>query len=408
MTGGPSAESQHQVRVLVIANALAFPPYPDEIPALLESTEGPRAWINEVDADLHFLDQRLLTDPPGWRRSLYRRLPIWVVQVLEAYRVGRRYDVVFCWSTANVTLALGLLLRLTRRRLPVVALLTRVSEPKKAWLLQRVHPSLNRIILPPVAQRQFAIERLGVPADKFVDLPWTLDTDFWRSPDPQPTQDTVSAAGGEMRDYPTLVRAMDGLPIPCHIAGVLQNRADWLLAPTTHRDDRETPELPTNVTFGTLSAVELRALYARSRFVVVPLQPTTSDNGITCMHEAWSMGRGVIVSAVAGQRDAFTQGVEGVWVPQGDAEALRDAIVALWNDPARTAAMGAAGRDRVVSSRDHQVFSDGITRLFSDVARGAGAGRRADARRGRTGSGRPGRTSRARVRSSSTGYGSTR
>lgn len=380
-----SIDESRRVKVLVIANAIAFPPFPDELPTLLAAGEGPRAWINEVDANLHFLDQRLLTDPPRWLRRLYRRLPAWMVQVLEAYRVGHEYDVIFCWSVADVTLVLALLLRLTRRRLPILALLTRVSEPKKARLLRRVHRHISKIILPPVTQREFAVRELGVPSEKLVDLPWTLDTEFWQPLDPAPDQDTVSAAGGEMRDYPTLVRAMDGLDIPCHIAGTLDGRADWLLAEDDDRpEDGHSTPAPSNVTFGTMSAVDLRALYARSRFVVVPLQPTNSDNGITCMHEAWSMGRAVIVSAVEGQRHAFTEGVEGVWVPQGDAKALREAIQRLWEDPARAAAMGAAGRRHVVRFRDHRVFSAAISRLLSDVARGVEAGSRAGAQRGQT------------------------
>ncbi|GGH49079.1 glycosyltransferase family 4 protein [Microbacterium album] len=357
-------------RVLLLANTVFFPPYPEELPALTGA--HPRAWINDVEADLLSVDQRLRTAPSRLRRALYRRLPLWVVQVLEAYRVGRAYDVVFCWSVADVALSLALLLKLTRRRMPVVALLTRVSERKKALLLRRVHSHLDRIILPPAVQREHAVRELGVPEAKLVALPWTLDTTFWSAPVAEPGSaletDMICAAGGEMRDYPTLVRAMAGLDIRCHIAGVLDTtRADWWNA--DERDRRGEDRVPPNVTFGTMPAAELRALYRRSRFVVVPLRPTDSDNGITSMHEAWSMGRPVIVSAVAGQRAAFVEGREGLWVPTGDAEALRRAIVELWNDPRRAAAMGEAGRRLVVRERDHRVFSDGVSRVLRDAAR---------------------------------------
>lgn len=357
--------SGERTRVLLIPNALFFPPYPDELPELRARGAQPSAWITDVDADIHYLDQRLRTNPPRWLHAVYRRLPIWMVQVLEAYRVGDRYDVVFCWSVADVALVLASLLKLTRRRMPVVALLTRVSEPKKAILLKRVHSHLARIILPPAAQREFAVEELGVPADKLVALPWTLDVDFWRARR-DVAQTTISAAGGEMRDYATLVAALEGTGIPCHIAGVLDTgRPDWWNAGEVDRAGEES--VPDNVTFGTMPPVELRALYERSRFVIVPLQPTTSDNGITSMNEAWAMGRAVIVSAVEGQRDAFVHGVEGLWVPQGDAAALRRAIVELWNDPERAAEMGRRGR-ALAERRSHAVFSEGIGRVLSEVA----------------------------------------
>jgi glycosyltransferase involved in cell wall biosynthesis len=357
--------SDTRPRVLVIPNAVFFPPYPDELRALQADGTQPSAWISDVDADIQYLDQRLLTEPPRWLRIAYRRLPVWAVQVLEAYRVGKRYDVVFCWSVADVALVLASLLKLTRRRMPVVALLTRVSEPKKAVLLKRVHSHLARIILPPAAQRAFAVSELGVPADKLVALPWTLDTEFWRERGAEP-RTTISAAGGEMRDYATLVAALADTDIPCHIAGVLDTeRRDWWNADDAERAGEE--QAPQNVTFGTMPPLELRALYERSRFVVVPLQATSSDNGITSMNEAWAMGRAVIVSAVEGQRDAFEHGVEGLWVPQGDVAALRRAIVDLWNDPERAEAMGRRGR-ALAERRSHAVFSEGVTRVLSEVA----------------------------------------
>lgn len=364
---GRSALGSDVPRVLVIPNTLFFPPYLDEPASSDAEPENPRNWIGDVSARIDYLDQRLLTNPRRWRKRLYRRMPMWVVQVLEAFRVGKDYDVVFVWSLANVALTLAALLRCSGRQIVIVALLTRVSEPKKAWLLRRLHPQIARIILPPVTQREFAIEKLGVPPAKIVGLPWTLDSTFWRPQDPSQSRSMICAAGGEMRDYRTLVEALRGLNIPCHIAGVLDtSRPDWWNSTVEDRHGEEAA--PPHVTFGTMSPTELRALYERSRLVVVPLKETNSDNGITSMNEAWSMGRPVIVSEVAGQRDAFVGGREGLWVPQGDAEALRAAIVSIWEDQERADAMGAAGQRRVARDKGHRVFSEGISLVISDAA----------------------------------------
>lgn len=357
-------------RVLVIPNTLFFPPYLDGADDGAFD-DAARPWIMDVDADLVYLDQRLLTDPSAWRRRVYRRLPMRIVQMLEAFRVGRDYDVVFCWSVADITLGLAFLLKLTGRRLPLVALLTRVSERKKALLLKRVHSHIERIILPPIVQREFASRELGVPSEKFFDLPWTLDTGFWRSSPGDAAggegDAMICAAGGEMRDYVTLVRALEGTGIRCHIAGVLDtSRPDWWNA--TDADRKGEDRVPENVTFGTMTAAELRSLYDRSRFVVVPLHPTDSDNGITCMNEAWAMGKPVIVSAVNGQRGAFTEGREGLWVSPEDPDDLREAIIRLWNDPQQAVTMGAAGREMVVATRSQSVFSEGLSGLFREMA----------------------------------------
>lgn len=353
--------------VLVVPNTIFFPPYLEEIDEVARQGHAPRTWLNDIDADLTILDQRLRTNPPKWRKVIYRRLPMWVVQVLEAHRVGRHYDVVFVWSLANVSLVLALLLRLTRKKIVLVCLLTRVSESKKARLLKRAHPAITTIVLPPVMQREFAHRELGVPWDKLVGLPWTLDTDYWRLPDPEPEPVGICAAGGEMRDYRTLVKAMDGLDFPCQVAGVLDtSRTDWWNADDKERAAGE-KQLPKNIAFGLMKPDELRDLYARSLFSVVPLKKTDSDNGITVMNEAWSMSRPVIVSEVAGQRDAFTD-EEGISVAQGDVVALREAIVQLWNSPEKARAMGKAGRRLVEREKDNSVFSDGLTRIFREAA----------------------------------------
>lgn len=355
------------MRVLIVPNTMFFPPYLDDLGESFQRRDEPRSWVHDLDGEVTYLDQRLLTNPPPLLRRLYGRLPMWFVQVCEIFRTGRHYDVVFIWSLANVALVLSLLLKLTFRKINCVVLLTRISEPKKAWLLKLVHSKISRIILPPSRQRKIAVECLGIPREKLLGLPWTTDTKFWSQSGPVQDRMMICAAGGEMRDYRTLVEALRGLDIPCHIAGVLDtSRKDWWNSTASDREGEQ--RVPDNITFGSLPPHELRDLYGRSRLVVVPLKPTTSDNGITCMNEAWAMGCPVIVSDVEGQEGAFTEGQEGLWVRQGDSAALRAAILSLWQDPQRAAAMGRAGRTLVESHKSNRVFSDALNEIFADVA----------------------------------------
>jgi len=67
--------------------------------------------------------------------------------------------------------------------------------------------------------------------------------------------------------------------------------------------------------------LELRDLYARSRFVVAPLVPSESDNGVTVILEAMVMGKPVVCSRTRGQVDVVQDGVTGIYVP-GDAVAV--------------------------------------------------------------------------------------
>src|SRR6266536_4545835 len=123
-------------RVLVLLGTAYFPPFIDQIVELHRAGLAPRAWLLDLPGDLTLLDQRSLTNPPRWRRSLYRIMPIWVAQVLEAFRVRRQYDVIFAWGAEQVAMPFALLLKLTRTRLPFVTLFSWVSPAKKAWFLR--------------------------------------------------------------------------------------------------------------------------------------------------------------------------------------------------------------------------------------------------------------------------------
>lgn len=353
-------------RVLVLLGTTYFPPFIDDIGRLHSAGQSPGAWLLDIPADLMLLDQRFLTSPPRWRLALYRRIPIWAAQALEAFRVKRRYDVVFAWGAEPVAMSFALMLKLTRTRMPFVTLFSWVSPPKKALFLRLVHSHITKLILPPPTQREFAVHRLGIPEDKAIDIPWPVDEEFWQSPSDART-DMICSVGREMRDFETLVRALDGTGIPCHIAApVVRGRSDqWR---RTLGDSGEKMGLPGNVTIGSKSPVELRELYARSRFVVLPLYPSDTDNGITCLLEAWSMSRPVICSQIDGQRGAIDHGQNGIFVPVGDPEALRTAIVDLWAQPGEAARMGAEGRQTVERHRRLDRFAREVGEVLRKAA----------------------------------------
>jgi glycosyltransferase involved in cell wall biosynthesis len=132
-------------------------------------------------------------------------------------------------------------------------------------------------------------------------------------------------------------------------------------------DLRALGSLPPQVTLGPCSPSELRALYARSRFVVIPLLPSDTDNGITVMTEAMAMGKPVICTRVDGQRDLLEDGVNGLFVPPGDARALRHAIEHLWSRPDECERMGREARRKIERHHSLDGFVAGVKRAV-DVA----------------------------------------
>jgi glycosyltransferase involved in cell wall biosynthesis len=365
------------MRTLALVHGRVERPEQAELERLEAADEWPRVTLFERELQADLLDERAALREAGARRPAYRALPIGVVQALEAYRRRSRYDALLSWAE-HLGLPLAALLKATGARIPHVALFSWISRPKKAAILRRVHSHVHRLVLWSTAQYRFAVDELGIPPSKIVLLRWLVDQRYWR---PLPVEpDRICSAGREMRDYATLVEALRGWDVPCHVAANAgAGRKDRWVA-----DLARIAPPPPNVTIGALAYPELRALYARSRFVVVPLFPTDTDNGVTVLTEAMAMGKAVICTRVAGQRDVVDDGVNGLLVPPRDPAALRAAMEHLWRNPAECERMGREGRRRVERLHTLDRFVAGVRRAVEEAieeqrAAPLGAARRARA-----------------------------
>jgi glycosyltransferase involved in cell wall biosynthesis len=355
-------------RVLALLGTQHFPPFIDDLGERHRAGEGPRAWLLELPVDLTQLDQRFLTNPPRWLESIYRRLPIWLAQAVEAVRTCGRYDVVFAWGAEPAALTFALLAKLTRRRVPLVCLFTWISQPKKRWFIRFVRDQISALVMTPTNQARYAAKKNLVAPGRVVNILDGVDTEFWQAP-AEVNQGVICSAGREMRDYGTLLLALDGTEIPCRIAARLDRGKEYDRWRRSLGDKGEKVELPPNVTFTPqLPPTELRDLYASARFVVIPLFQSDTDNGNHVVLEAWSMGRAVICSATDGLSESVVDGHNARIVPVGDADALRSAISELWEQPDKAAALGANGRQLVAQHRrlDQQIGE--LTSLLAKVA----------------------------------------
>jgi glycosyltransferase involved in cell wall biosynthesis len=282
-----------------------------------------------------------------------RALPPWVRLASEVQRRRDDYDVIVTWSE-RVSLSLMTLQRLRAEGKPHVAMLYWFSRPSVQIPMRAFGQSLRAIVTWSSVQRNYAIEHLGVPSEKLYLIKHFVDQVFW-SPRARET-DMICSAGAEMRDYPTLLDALHGTDVPCHIAAD-HVRVDRFGFARRIATETFASMAGPRVSIGRTSLHGLRELYARSRFVVVPLCASDTDNGITVILEAMAMGKPVICSRTRGQVDVIEDGVTGLFVPVGDAKALRNAILDLWNDPERAERMGRAARARVEKFHTLERFS---------------------------------------------------
>jgi glycosyltransferase involved in cell wall biosynthesis len=298
---------------------------------------APRAHVFEA-AFSPILDESILSSADS-----SRLVPKWWRMAREIRRRHVEYDAVLTWGE-KLSLALLLQDQLMRVGKPHIAMMYQFEKPNIRVPLSAFKKNLHAVITWSSVQRRALIERIGFPRARVYLIRHYVDQVFYR---PHPTEeDMICAAGAEMRDYATLLEAIRGAGVRCHIA------TDHVRIPGRFRllSDRRVPignicgSPDTLVTAGRMPLTELRNLYARSKFVVVPLRASDTDNGVTVILEAMAMGKPVICSRTRGQVDVIQEGVTGMYVPIGDTAALRAAILSLWTEPQRAQQMGRNAR----------------------------------------------------------------
>ena len=117
------------------------------------------------------------------------------------------------------------------------------------------------------------------------------------------------------------------------------------------------------VTFtGYLSQAEVaQAMQSTDVFVL----PSFAEGVPVVLMEAQATGKPVIATQVAGVGELVEHGVNGLIVPPGDVERLREAIRTLLHDPDLRARMGAEGPARVAADFDISIEAARLARLIA-------------------------------------------
>ncbi len=316
-------------------------------------TESPRQDFVEL---AKALDAQLLSFSDVPRGSAFTRLLAKVagkavaLAWLAFWKGGNFYFV----TAENTTLPLALLLKF-RRGVTLGLIGHRITTPQKSRML-RVFQLFNQIgamVCYSRQQEKFAQEQLGVPAEKVRRIAFQVDEKFF-TPAAQPGPGRgVVAVGRELRDYPTLFKALENTDVPVTVVAS---------SPWSKRSDQTADrQVPANVTLRKgLSSVELRELYRNAAVVVVPLMNVDWPAGVTSLFEAQACGRPVVISASEGILDSLDEGA-AVRVPCGDAQALREAVLRLIANPAEAAAIAAKGRASALQERTLDQFVARIT-----------------------------------------------
>ena len=184
------------------------------------------------------------------------------------------------------------------------------------------------------------IEGQGWPRQRLKHLPnFAADlAGATPAPLPFPPGARILLAMGRLhpnKDFPTLLRALARLPADVHLA-LAGEGPDRAALEALARDLGLGPRL---ALLGWRQ--DVGALLAASEVLVVPSRIEPLGNVVL---EGFAAARPVVAAAADGPRELIEDGRTGLLVPIGDDAALAAALAGLLADPARAAAIGAAGR----------------------------------------------------------------
>ncbi len=279
---------------------------------------------------------------------------------LAFWRRGAFYFV----TAENTALPLALLLTV-RPRVVLACIGHRVTTPLKRFLMRRLRLARRFAVLFCYSRRQehSARDEFGLSGARAQRIAFQVDELFFSPADPPCAGHGVVSVGRELRDYPTLFKALEGTGIPVTVVA----SSPW----SKRRDRTADCRVPANVTLRQgISSEALRDLYRQAAVVVVPLMNVDWPAGVTSLFEAQACGRPVVVSASDGIQDSFDPGA-ALTVPCGDARALREAVLHLLDDPAAAGALGRAGYASVVRERTLDQFVARITAACEAACGGA-------------------------------------
>lgn len=309
------------------------------------------------------LDFGQLADGPSSVRTVAKRDRDSALALL-GFQNCRGYDAIFS-NGENVAIPLALLLRSRPGRRPGhVTIGHKPSTGKKRLFFRslNVMREIDTMLLYSALQQTIVIGKLGIPAEKIVLFPFHADTRFYR-PMPEVTVNAnqICSAGLEWRDYPTLIRSVADQP---ELQVRLAAASPW----SKHTNETEKANLPSHVSARRYAYNELRTLYAESSFVVVPLYDNDFQAGVTTLLEAMAMGKAVIITRTEGQTDVVIDGETGIYVPPGDADALRGAIARLRTNPSDRERIGGNARAWMEKFATIEGWAETISRCLVSAA----------------------------------------
>ena len=302
--------------------------------------------------DLHWLEKQIRKHSLLDRAmKIYKNKSNWLA--LKVFLTLDDTDVVFS-AGEDTGIPLAILLRLTRKKRPRIIM--RLEQPtygRTPWR-SRIYRAYYRLAMPRIdltlCRTHSHIKLLkswGAREEQIVFIPETIDPIFFDLERNAPRHDSfqlppqpfILSAGLEMRDYDTLIKAVEGLPYHVIIAA----GSPW----SKFSFDRSESTIPKNIIVSTFTQLQMRELYRFAECIVVPVMPTMRACGMNVVLEAWAMQKPVIASRTDGLTSYIEDGQTGLFYEPLNVEDLRAKIQYTLGNPEEARDWGKNGWQRI-------------------------------------------------------------
>ncbi|WP_395022153.1 glycosyltransferase family 4 protein [Dongia sp.] len=236
-----------------------------------------------------------------------------------------------------------------------------VGAFQRAQIDRMFHDAARVIVLGSV-WRNFVAETFHLTEARILVLPNASAARPPRAPEAVPPEILFLGRLGERKGVPVLIKALGllaqtGLDWRAVIAG------DGDAAP--YRAEVERLGLSARVGFpGWLGEAEAHAHLARAALLVLPSEAEGLPMAVV---EAFAWGLPVISTPVGSTPDILNDGVEGLMIPVGDAEALAAALQRLIADPALRRQLGSNARSFFAQNLDFSPYMEKLAATWREA-----------------------------------------
>jgi glycosyltransferase involved in cell wall biosynthesis len=277
----------------------------------------------------------------------------------EAVRTAKRGNARLIIShDGRVTARCSLVAKAQRVTIPHVAWgfnFTNLPEGSQRRLMASAFKTVDRFVAYSTMERQVYSEYFDIDPQRIDVVLWSVnDPDVSSPTNPLVPGDYICALGGNARDYRTLFAAMERLPeITLHAVLRPENVAGL--------------SVPANVKLHSgIKVGDANNILAFSRFTVLPLAGTAVPCGHVTIVAAMFLKKAVIVTDSQGVVDYVQDGVNGLFVPAADVDAMASRIADLWANQERGKQLGAAGEAFARANCSEQRMIDHLKLVLSD------------------------------------------